>query len=290
MTVNQLCSPDTIKYLLNKYGFRFSKSMGQNFLIDSSVPLRIADAADLDENTGVLEVGAGFGCLTAATAMYAGKVVCVELDTSLQPVLEETLAEYDNAEIVFRDVMKTDIKALVEEKFAGMRPVVCANLPYNITSPVITAFLESGCFDTITVMIQKEVAKRMNAKPGTADYGAFTLLVQWYCETEILFDVSPNCFMPAPKVTSSVIQLRRRTAPVCPVSDEQLMFKVIRAAFNQRRKTLVNALSSGFGQLSKTDIAAAIAACGFDERVRGEALSLTDFANLADALAKYMNL
>ena len=286
MTVNQLCSPDTIKYLLDKYGFRFSKSMGQNFLIDSSVPVRIAEAADLDETVGVLEVGAGFGCLTAATAAYAGKVVCVELDTSLQPVLEETLEEYDNAEIVYGDVMKTDIKALVEEKFGGLRPVVCANLPYNITSPVITAFLEAGCFDTITVMIQKEVAKRMNAKPGTADYGAFTLLVQWYCETEILFDVSPSCFMPAPKVTSSVIQLRKRTAPVCQVQDEALMFKVIRAAFNQRRKTLNNALSNGFGQLTKQEIAECIAECGFDERIRGEALHLEQFAALADALAK----
>lgn len=285
MNVNQLCSPDTIKYLLDKYGFRFSKSMGQNFLIDASVPVRIADASELDESVGVLEVGAGFGCLTAATAAYAGKVVCVELDTSLQPVLAETLEEYDNAEIVYGDVLKTDIKALVAEKFAGLKPVVCANLPYNITSPVITAFLESGCFDLITVMIQKEVAKRMNAKPGTADYGAFTLLVQWYCETEILFDVAPSCFMPAPKVTSSVIQLRKRQHPVCAVKNEQLMFKVIRAAFNQRRKTLNNALASGFGQLTKQAIAEAIAECGFDERVRGEALSLEQFANLADALA-----
>ena len=252
------------------------------------MPLRIADAADLDETVGVLEVGAGFGCLTAATAAYAGKVVCVELDTSLQNVLAETISEYENAEIVYGDVMKTDIKALVEEKFAGLRPVVCANLPYNITSPVITAFLEAGCFETITVMIQKEVAKRMNAKPGTADYGAFTLLVQWHCETEILFDVSPNCFMPAPKVTSSVIQLRKRNAPLCSVQDEQLMFRVIRAAFNQRRKTLNNALASGFGELSKQDIAAAIGECGFDERVRGEALSLEQFALLSDVLAKYM--
>lgn len=290
MTVRQLCSPDTIKYLLSKYGFRFSKSMGQNFLIDPSVPLRIAQAAELDEHTGVLEVGAGFGCLTAATAAEAGKVVCVELDTTLQPVLEETLEEYDNVEIVYGDVMKTDIKALVEEKFAGLRPVVCANLPYNITSPVITAFLESGCFDTITVMIQKEVAKRMDAKPGTADYGAFTLLVQWYCHTEILFDVSPGCFMPAPKVTSSVIQLRRRTTPVCSVRDEKLMFQVIRAAFNQRRKTLNNALASGFGNLSKQEIAECIAECGFDERIRGEALSLEQFARLADVLANHMGL
>ncbi len=285
MNVNQLCSPDTIRYLLDKYGFRFSKSMGQNFLIDASVPVRIAEAAELDQSVGVLEVGAGFGCLTAATAAWAGKVVCVELDTSLQPVLEETLAEYPNAEIVFGDVMKTDIKALVAEKFRGLTPVVCANLPYNITSPVITAFLEAGCFDRITVMIQKEVARRMHAKPGTADYGAFTLLVQWHCETEILFDVPPSCFMPAPKVTSSVIQLRRRGTPVCSVRDEELMFKVIRAAFNQRRKTLHNALAAGFGQLSKQELGEVIAECGFDERVRGEALGLEQFAKLADALA-----
>ena len=290
MTVNQLCSPDTLRYLLDKYGFRFSKSMGQNFLIDSSVPLRIAEASDLDETVGVLEVGAGFGCLTAATAAWAGKVVCVELDTSLQPVLAETLAEYGNVEIVYGDVMKTDLPALVAEKFGGLTPVVCANLPYNITTPVITAFLESGCFDRITVMIQKEVARRMNARPGTADYGAFTLLVQWYCETEILFDVAPGCFMPAPKVTSSVIQLRRRTQPACTVKDEQLLFKVIRAAFNQRRKTLNNALASGFGQLTKQQIAEAIAACGFDERIRGEALSLEQFARLSDELAIFLGV
>lgn len=286
MNVNQLCSPDTIKYLLNKYGFRFSKSMGQNFLIDASVPLRLVDYAGVDETMGVLEVGAGFGCLTSAAAEYAGKVVCVELDTSLQPVLEETLSEYDNVEIVFGDVMKTDLKQLVAEKFAGLRPVVCANLPYNITSPVITAFLEAGCFEYITVMIQREVARRMNAKPGTADYSAFTLLVQWYCETEILFDVPPSSFMPAPKVTSSVIQLRRREHPVCAVQDEQFMFRIIRAAFNQRRKTLVNALSAGMGERSKEELAQAIADCGFDERIRGEALSLEQFAALADRLAK----
>lgn len=286
MNVNQLCSPDTIKYLLNKYGFRFSKSMGQNFLIDASVPLRLVDYAGVDETMGVLEVGAGFGCLTSAAAEYAGKVVCVELDTSLQPVLEETLSEYENVEIVFGDVMKTDLKQLVEEKFAGLRPVVCANLPYNITSPVITAFLEAGCFEYITVMIQREVARRMNARPGTADYSAFTLLVQWYCETEILFDVPPSSFMPAPKVTSSVIQLRRREHPVCAVQDEQLMFRIIRAAFNQRRKTLVNALSAGMGERSKEELAQAIADCGFDERIRGEALSLEEFAALAHRLAK----
>lgn len=286
MNVNQLCSPDTVKYLLNKYGFRFSKSMGQNFLIDPSVPLRLVDYAGVDETMGVLEVGAGFGCLTSAAATYAGKVVCVELDTSLAPVLEETLSEYDNVEIVYGDVMKTDLKQLVAEKFPGLRPVVCANLPYNITTPVITAFLESGCFDYITVMIQREVARRMDARPGTADYGAFTLLVQWYCETEILFDVAPSSFMPAPKVTSSVIQLRRRETPLCSVKDEQLMFRIIRAAFNQRRKTLVNALSAGMGDYEKTEIAAAIADCGFDERIRGEALGLSEFAALADRLAK----
>ena len=168
--------------------------------------------------------------------------------------------------------------------------MVCANLPYNITTPVITAFLEAGCFEQITVMIQREVARRMDAKAGTADYGAFTLLVQWYTETEVLFDVPPHCFMPAPKVVSSVITLKRRATPPAAVCDEKLMFRVIRAAFNQRRKTLVNALSSGMGELNKEQIAAAIAECGLDERVRGEVLTLEQFAALTDCLARQMKM
>lgn len=286
MTVRQLCDPAVLRELLGEHQFRFSKSKGQNFLIDPSVPVSIALGAEVDEGTGVLEVGPGVGCLTAALAEQAGKVVSVELDTTLQPILAQTLGEYGNVEIVYGDVMKTDLPALVREKFEGLRPVVCANLPYNITTPVITAFLEAGCFEQITVMIQREVARRMDARPGTADYGAFTLLVQWYARTEILFDVPPHCFMPAPKVTSSVITLKRRPAPPVETADPDLMFRVIRAAFNQRRKTLVNALGSVLGGLSKQDIAGAIAACGLSEQVRGETLGLAEFAAVADALAR----
>lgn len=285
MNVRQLCDPATIRSILGNNGFRFSKSMGQNFLIDPSVPLRIAEEAGIDEHTGVLEVGPGIGCLTSCLAPWAGKVVCVELDTALRPILAQTLAEYGNVEILYGDILKTDLSALVAQQFPGLRPVVCANLPYNITSPVITAFLESGCFETVTVMVQKEVAKRMAARPGTADYSAFSILVQWYTQAELLFDVPPHCFLPAPKVTSSVIRLQKRSEPPADVPDEALFFRAVRAAFNQRRKTLANALASGFGEFSKEQLASAIAGCGFDERIRGEALSIPDFAALAKALA-----
>lgn len=286
MTVRQLCDPAVLRELLGEHQFRFSKSKGQNFLIDPSVPVSIALGAEVDKQTGVLEVGPGVGCLTAALAEQAGKVVSVELDTTLQPILAQTLGDYDNVEIVYGDVMKTDLPGLVREKFGGLRPVVCANLPYNITTPVITAFLEAGCFEQITVMIQREVARRMDARPGTADYGAFTLLVQWYAQTEILFDVPPHCFMPAPKVTSSVITLKRRPVPPVETADPALMFRVIRAAFNQRRKTLVNALGGVFAGLNKEDIAGAITECGLGEQIRGEALDLAEFAAVADALAR----
>jgi len=290
MTVYELCDPARIREILGENGFRFSKSKGQNFLIDPAVPTAIAQASGADTHTGVLEVGPGIGCLTAALAGQAGKVVSVELDTTLQPILRRTLAGYDNVEILYGDVMKTDLVTLTAEKFPGLRPVVCANLPYNITTPVITAFLEAGCFDQITVMIQREVARRMDAKAGTADYGAFTLLVQWYTETQVLFDVPPHCFLPAPKVVSSVITLKRRPVPPVQVRDEKLLFRTIRAAFNQRRKTLVNALSSGFGELSKEQITQAVAECGLDTRVRGEALTLEQFAALSDVLAQQKNV
>lgn len=290
MNVQQLCDPETIRRILSQHGFRFSKSKGQNFLIDPSVPLRIAEEAGADAHTGVLEVGPGLGCLTACLAPRAGKVVCVELDTALKPILADTLSEYENVEVVYGDVLKTDLPVLVSEQFAGLRPVVCANLPYNITSPVITAFLESGCFDTVTVMVQKEVAQRMAAKPGTADYSAFSVLVQWYAEPELLFDVPPHCFLPAPKVTSAVIRLQKRSAPPADVPDEALFFRTVRAAFSQRRKTLVNALASGFGELTKVQLTAAVTACGFDERIRGETLSIADFARLANSLASLSNL
>ena len=283
----RLTDINEIKTLMARNGFHFSKSMGQNFLCAQWVPEDIAAGSGADKRTGVLEVGAGVGCLTVELSEIAKKVVSVELDTSLKPLLAETLADCPNVEIVYGDIMKTNIPALIDEKFADCeRVVVCANLPYNITSPVLTAFVECGRFDAITVMIQKEVAKRICAKENTADYGAFSLLMQWHTEPRILFDVSPGCFIPAPKVTSSVVHMDvRREKPVA-VKDEKLMFSIVRAAFNQRRKTLSNALGNGLGgRFGKEQIAAAIAACGLDERVRGEALSMEQFAALSDALA-----
>ncbi|MBQ7895789.1 MAG: 16S rRNA (adenine(1518)-N(6)/adenine(1519)-N(6))-dimethyltransferase RsmA [Oscillospiraceae bacterium] len=279
-----LTNINEIKELLARHGFRFSKSMGQNFLTASWVPEDIADSALLDENTGVLEVGPGIGCLTEQLSMRAGKVLSVELDKSLKPILAETLKGRENVEIYYGDVMKQDIKALCEEKLGEGRKVVCANLPYNITSPVLTAFIEAGCFEAITVMIQREVAKRICAKPGNSDYGAFSLFVQWYMETELLFDVPASCFVPQPKVTSAVIRLKKREKPQGVVKDEELMFKIIRAAFNQRRKTLVNAISSGVNGISKEDAERAIAESGLDVRVRGEALGIEDFIKIADRL------
>ena len=281
-----LTNPSELKSLLSKHGFRFSKAMGQNFLIAAWVPERIASEAGIDAQTGVLEVGPGVGCLTHELSQYAGKVLAVELDERLRPVLAETLADCENTEVLFGDVLKQDLPALVRGKFAGLRPVVCANLPYNVTSPLLTAFLEAGCFETVTVMIQREVARRLCARPGTADYGAFTVFTQWHAEPEILFDVSPGCFLPAPKVTSSVVQLTVRKTPPAAVKDERLFFAVVRAAFNQRRKTLVNALAAGLNGYAKEQIAEAIRSCGLDEKIRGEALGIPQFAALSDRLGK----
>ena len=274
-----------IKLLLDRHGFRFSKSLGQNFLTASWVPEKIAESAELDRDTDVLEIGPGIGCLTRELSLRAGKVVSIELDKALKPVLKETLADCENAEIVFADALKTDLKALVREKFGSLRPVVCANLPYNVTSPLLTAFLEAGIFDSVTVMIQKEVAQRICAAPNTADYGAFTVFCQWYTEPSMLFTVPPSCFIPQPKVTSAVITMKKRETPPAEVHDEALMFRIVRAAFNQRRKTLVNAASSGLG-LDKERIEKALKNCCLDERIRGEALSIAQFAQISDEIGK----
>ena len=281
----ELTNSKEIRELLGRHGFRFSKSMGQNFLTAAWVPESIAEGALLDENTGVLEVGPGIGCLTEQLSKRAGKVLAVELDKALKPVLAETLRDCGNVEVIFGDVLKQDLPELVKEYFQGLRPVVCANLPYNVTSPLLTAFIEAGCFETITVMIQREVARRICAAPGSGDYGAFGLFVQWHTETELLFDVPPSCFMPQPKVTSSVIRLRRRAERPVQVNDEVLMFKIIRAAFNQRRKTLVNALSSGLG-LDKAEVEQCLEKCGFDTKIRGETLDIGSFAKIADEIGK----
>ena len=281
-----LCSINEIKALLARHGFRFSKSMGQNFLIQSWVPQDIAAASGAGEGTGVLEVGPGIGPLTRELAKRADKVVSVELDRSLLPILEETLADFPNAEVCPGDILKINIPALVSEKFSRLTPLACANLPYNITTPAITALIEAGCFKTITVMIQREVARRICAAPGTADYGAFSVFCQYHTRPELLFDVPPECFLPAPKVTSSVL----RMVPCPPpeeVDDEAHFFRVVRAAFAQRRKTLVNSLSASLGgPLSKEEISSAVSSCGLPENIRGERLSISDFAALSKALRR----
>lgn len=273
-----------IRDLLARHGFRFSKSMGQNFLTADWVPERIAESAGLDRETAVLEIGPGVGCLTAQLAQRAGKVLAVELDRSLKGVLAETLSAYDNVELLFGDMLRQDIPALVRERFGGMRAVVCANLPYNVTSPLLTALIRSGCFETLTVMIQREVARRICAAPNTPDWGAFSLFIQWHTQPELLFDVPPHCFHPQPKVTSSVIRLTRRTEKPFDVSDEELLFRIIRAAFNQRRKTLPNALSSGLGT-ERGEIERVLRNCGLDPKIRGEALDLGTFVKIADEMA-----
>ena len=280
----ELTDINEVRALLARHGFRFSKSLGQNFLVASWVPRDIADSAGLDENTGVLEIGPGIGCLTKELSLRAGKVAAVELDESLKDVLAETLSGCANVELIFGDILRQDIHALVMRHFAGLRPVVCANLPYNVTTPVLTALIESGEFDTITVMIQREVARRICAPANTTDYGAFGIFVQWYMTCELLFDVAPGCFIPQPKVTSSVIRLTRRAEKPYPVRDEALFFRIVRAAFNQRRKTLVNALSAGLG-LDKADIERAVTACGLDARVRGEALDAGQFVSICEKIS-----
>jgi len=272
-----------IKDILSRHGFRFSKSMGQNFLTAAWVPQQIAEEAMLGEDVGVLEIGPGIGCLTEQLSPLAKTVVCVELDKALAPVLKETVGSFENVSVIFGDILKQDLKALVSEHFSGLRPVVCANLPYNITSPVLAEILECKAFEYVTVMIQREVARRLCAKPGTSDYGAFTLFINWHTEPEILFDVSPGCFMPQPKVTSSVIRLKRRETPPVEVVSVEKMFKIIRAAFNQRRKTLPNALS-GLGDISKNQVDEALQSLGLDNRIRGEALGISEFAALTNTL------
>ena len=273
-----------IRALLARHQFRFSKSKGQNFLTAAWVPEDIAASAGLDENTGVLEVGPGVGCLTKELSLRAGKVLSVELDRDLKPVLAETLAECGNVELLFADALKLDLNALVREHMPGLRHVVCANIPYNVTSPLLTAFLEAGCFETVTVMIQREVAKRICAGPGSADYGAFGIFVQWHAVPELLFDVPPSCFVPRPKVTSSVVRLTRRAAPPVAVQDEKLFFRLVRAAFNQRRKTLVNALSAQIPELGKAQLEEILSSLGFDIRIRGEILDIESFAKISDAI------
>ena len=281
-----IASPQFTIAVLQKYDFQFKKQFGQNFLVDLHVLGKILRAAEIGSEDVCLEIGPGIGSLTQLMGEAAKRVISVEIDNRLIPLLEENLAAYDNIEIVNSDFMELDLPTFFEEK-AIDRPVkVVANLPYYITTPIIMGLFESGVpLDSITVMVQEEVAKRMQAKPGTKDYGALSLAVQYYAEPTIAAYVPQNCFIPRPGVGSAVIHLKRRRELPVETKDEKLMFKLIRAAFGQRRKTLVNSVS-GSPELtvSKDQILAALAKAGISEKIRGEALSLADFAKLADAL------
>ncbi len=284
--MNNLCSENEIRALLERYGFRFSKSMGQNFLIAPWVPKRMAGESLSDKNSFVLEIGPGIGCLTRELSAAAGSVAAVEMDRRLPALLDETLKGCSNVEIITGDILALDIKTLVGERTGILTPRVCANLPYNITTPILTALIGADCFETITVMVQREVAKRICTRPGSAECGAFTVYVNYFTEPEELFDVPPDCFMPRPKVTSTAIRLKTRKEPPVQVRSEKIFFDVVRASFAQRRKTLVNGLTSAYGNLiGKNDLISLVKSCGLDERVRGETLDLKAFALIADALA-----
>lgn len=281
-----VCDIQVMKPLLAAHGFHFSKAKGQNFLIAPWVPESIAGAAGVREDVGVLEIGPGVGPLTQQLALRAGKVCAVEVDERLKPILEITLESCGNVELVWGDVLKLDIPALVKEKLPGLRPVACANLPYYITSPILTALLEAECFQAVTVMVQKEVAQRIAARPGTAEYGAFSVFCQYYAEPELLFDVPAHCFVPQPKVTSAVVTLRVRQARPWDIHNEQLFFRVVRASFAMRRKKLSNGLASGFPELGKAGAEAVLAACGFPENVRGETLGIPEFGAITNEILR----
>lgn len=279
-----LCNAQQLKLLLARHGFHFSKAKGQNFLIQSWVPRQIVEYAEIDKSCGVLEIGPGVGPLTQQLCLGAGKVVALEVDRTLRPILAETLGEFENLEICWQDALKTDIAALAAEKFHGLKPVACANLPYYITSPVLSALLEAKCFDSVTVMVQKEVAQRIASKAGTGDYSAFTVFCQYYAQPEFLFDVPPSCFMPQPKVTSSVIRLKTYEKLPWDIADEGLFFRTVRASFAQRRKTLQNGLSSGFPELGKSGIAEVLTQCGLPLNVRGETLDIPTFGRISNVI------
>ncbi len=284
-----VCDIQVMKPLLAQHGFHFSKAKGQNFLIARWVPERIAEDSGVDQTAGVLEVGPGIGPLTQQLALRAGKVCAVELDKRLQPILQQTVGAFDNLQIIWDDILKQDIAALVKERFCGLRPMACANLPYYITSPILSALLEARCFEAVTVMVQKEVALRIAAKPGTADYSAFSVFCQYYAQPELLFDVPAHCFLPQPKVTSAVVTLKIRKTLPWEILDEDIFFRTVKASFAMRRKKLQNGLAAGFPELGKSGAGQVIAACGFSENVRGETLAIAEFAALSNEICKRKN-
>lgn len=281
-----LGTPSATKEVINKYSFAFQKKFGQNFLIDSNILENIVKSAEVTKDDFVLEIGPGIGTMTQYLCEAARQVVAVEIDKMLIPILEDTLSEYDNVEVINQDVLKVDIKSLAEEKNGGKPIKVVANLPYYITTPIIMGLFESGVpIESITIMVQKEVADRMQTGPGTKDYGALSLAVQYYADAKVMLTAPAQCFMPRPNVDSAVIKLTRHQNPTVDVKDEKLMFKIIRASFNQRRKTLVNGLkNSSELNFSKEAIVDAIAAIGKPETIRGEALTLDEFAQLSNYL------
>lgn len=284
--MNNLSDISVIKSVLSRHGFTFSKALGQNFIINPGVCPRIAEEGGAGEGVGVLEVGAGIGVLTAELAKRASKVVCVELDTRLLPVLDETLGEFDNVKIINGDILKVDLHRILEDEFGNMPVVVCANLPYYITSPVIMRLLESSLrIDSVTVMVQKEAAVRLCADVGSRDSGAVTVAVNYYAEAQKLFDVSRGSFMPSPNVDSAVIRLDILKNPPIEVSDEKFFFSMVKAAFSQRRKTASNGISAGMG-ISKPTVIEAIEAADLSPTVRAEALTMEQLGRLCEELKK----
>lgn len=284
--MNNLSDISVIKSVLSRHGFTFSKALGQNFIINPGVCPRIAEEGGAREGVGVLEVGAGIGVLTAELAKRASKVVCVELDTRLLPVLDETLCEFDNVKIINGDILKVDLHRILEDEFGNMPVVVCANLPYYITSPVIMRLLESRLkIDSVTVMVQKEAAVRLCADVGSRDSGAVTVAVNYYAEAQKLFDVSRGSFMPSPNVDSAVIRLDILKNPPIKVSDEKFFFSMVKAAFSQRRKTASNGISAGMG-ISKPTVIEAIKAADLSPTVRAEALTMEQLGRFCEELKK----
>lgn len=284
--MSQLCEIGYIKSLLARHGFGFSKALGQNFLCAPHVPVEIAAGAGIDKDTCVLEVGPGIGTLSYELCKVAKSVVAIELDKRLPDILAETMAEHDNFTIVPGDVLKLDLPQIVREQFGQNRTVACANLPYYITTPAIAALMDAKCFDSITVMVQKEVARRVCAAHDTADYGAFSVFVQYYAAPKIILDVPAGCFIPAPRVDSAVLRLDMRKTPLVSVADEKLFFQVVKAAFAQRRKTLVNCINAAFPSISKGEITAVLTDMGLSPTVRGEAISMETMGMLSDKIGE----
>ncbi|HAS73205.1 MAG TPA: 16S rRNA (adenine(1518)-N(6)/adenine(1519)-N(6))-dimethyltransferase [Clostridiales bacterium UBA8960] len=285
--MERLTSPRTIKYIMEKYGFKFSKGLGQNFIIDDNVLTRIIEGSDINKEDGILEIGPGIGVMTDVLCEHANKVVSVEIDKSLIPVLQETVGHHENLTVINQDVLKLDVLKLVRDEFGDRKPKLIANLPYYVTTPIIMMFLEERIpVSDLIVMIQKEVADRIIAKPSTKEYGALSVVVQYFTEPSIVTRVSRGSFMPMPNVDSTVIRLKvRETSPVM-LDDEATFFLTIKDGFGKRRKTLLNALSSGFLRISKDQAKRALDMAGIPENTRGEALNIDEFASLSNAIYK----